>query len=122
MKEVSVFDLPLKVVAVGHRDIHWLDHMLVLVDRWLGSPVRVNNAVQTEVARVRFVAIVTAESNKGVARLIFFVQTLIDPIPDVATDQPRLTANQIPIVGQIAKRIPHPVRVFAHDNRPIPRG
>ncbi len=44
-------------------------------------------------------------------------QSLVHPVPNKTTLQPRVGSEGVPVVGEIPETVPHGVCVFAEDNR-----
>ena len=92
----------------GLEDLLDFDHCRV--DR----PVRKDQSIDTEIHVVDFIFEITT------IRPVFFPLVLKfnrprNPIPDKATLQAVIGFNRLPIVYQVAERIAHCVRIFAHD-------
>ena len=86
-----------------------LIYMLHLIIMGMRLAVRSNDAVDTELTVVGFVAKVTTVEEYAV-----FFYSLVHPVPNGGTNDTGVGINDVPVLLQIATGIAHGVGIFAH--------
>lgn len=66
-------------------DLHWGDHLLILFQTRSRCLIGVNQAVEAEVVVIRVVAVVTAKFIPDVAVIIFCLNAMVAPFPDIVS-------------------------------------
>ena len=112
---------PIRAVVLSDRErLDGTLHVLHLERRRLQAPIRVDDAVADELAVVRQVALVVAAVGPRGHAVNLLGQRLVCPVPD----EPSLTffvlLKRPPVFVNIARTVPHGVRVLAqHDGPPV---
>ena len=100
---------------VNGLDVDGLDDGLVLDEAGVGDAVGEAKAVAAEVAVVGLVAEVAAVGEPLGARLRPHADSVVGPLPDAAAAQPRVLADGLPVLLEVARPLAHGVGVFAHE-------
>ena len=104
---------------VFELEVHHAVLIFDLVEGGVGGAVGAHDAVEGEASRVGRVAEVAAVAPFVLAVLGLAVNGLVGKVPDKAAREPVVLAELIPIVGEVAQRVAHAVRVFAFDKGQI---
>ena len=76
-----------------------------------------NDTVRTEVALVRTREVITrVEAVNALLNFLGFVNGLVHPVPNTATDRRITVLNRFPILGQVTDSITHGVRIFTDEH------
>ena len=94
-----------------------LDHLLVLDERGLDPPVGEEEPVEAEAAAVGVLAEVAAVGEALGAVLRLPADAVVGPLPDEASGKARVGVHRLPVLLEVARRVPHGVAVLAHQER-----
>ncbi len=112
-------------VVHGHQvlanlNLERLIEVLHLLHERLGSVVRVQDSVATEVAIVWGLPVVSAVAKEGLAVAVRHLNGLVSKVPDEPTLVKRFPVGQLGVLVHRAKRVAHRVGVLAQDEWLVP--
>ncbi len=96
--------------------------VLRLDQRRMRRAIGEHQAVHTELAIVRLIAKVAAVGPADAAVVKGFADRLVGPVPDKPALQPRILAEGLPVIGEVAETVAHRMGVLAEDQRPLLAG
>src|SRR6185369_10946037 len=93
------------------------DHLLVLAQTGARPLVGVDQAIAAEIATVRVVAIVAAESIERPSRHVRLQDGMVAPLPQVVSLQVRMAVHYRLVFAETSWPVAHRVSVLAQDAR-----